>query len=251
MECVRIVDALSRTLKALLVPQGCALCGVWTLNDDLSPLCRSCLSSFRRLPRPLCHFCGAPTPGCVLEGFAVCRMCRASPQPFDYVRAGGLYEGSLRRALRRYKFDGFQRLAAPLAGFMLEALLESGLELDFDWVVAVPSHARRRRQRGFDHTGRLARALSADLAAPVFKKVRRKRDTAPQFGLNREQRRRNLRGAFEVSGPERLRGSRILLIDDILTTGATVAELCRLLRNQARPKLVFVLVAARPQLTLF
>ncbi len=134
---------------------------------------------------------------------------------------------------------------------MAERLVQSRLEIDFDWIVPVPTHPRRRRERGYDHTALLAKGLSRRLNLPVFKGVRRIRHTAPQFGLDRADRRGNLRGAFAVSRPERLRGASILLVDDVMTTGATVDEISRTLRRDAGVAGIVVLVVARPRLVGF
>ncbi len=245
------IDFWRGLLQSLLFPQACGLCGEPTLNRDLSPLCEACRSSFPPFERRICHFCGIPVPGSLRESFTVCRRCVGESVPFDYARAWGAYEGSLRTAIRRFKFDGLKRLAKPFSALMAEATTKSGLGIRFDWIVPVPSHPKRTRQRGYDQTLLLAQGLSRHLGTPLFTHLCRTRHTAPQFGLNREQRRHNLRGAFQLRRGELLTGKSALLVDDVMTTGATVDEVSRALRSQSEVATIVVIVLARPRMAFF
>ncbi len=245
------IDFWRKLLQSLLFPQACGLCGEPTLNRDLSPLCEACRATFPPFERRICHFCGVPVPGSLLDSFTVCRRCVAESLPFDYARAWGAYEGTLRTAIRRFKFDGLRRLANPFSLLMAEATRKSGFGIQLDWILPVPSHPKRTRQRGYDQTLLLARRLSHHLGVPLFTHLRRTRHTAPQFGLNREQRRHNLRDAFQLRREELLAGKSVLLVDDVMTTGATVGEVSRVLRGQSRVATIVVIVLARPRLAFF
>ncbi len=246
---VRLRRALLKGLQAILAPQACVECGLWVLNDDLSPLCVGCRQGLQRLRGPLCSVCGNQVPGNVRLEFALCNKCRTAPPAFDRARAWGTYQGALRSVLHKYKFEGYRRLAEPLAELAAAALDDQQLDRRFDCLIPVPSHRKRLRERGFDHTGRLAACLSNRIQTPVFKGLLRSRDTQPQFGLDRVERKRNLRGAFRLRKADLLQGRRVLLLDDLLTTGTTVEEACRLLRRESEVSAITVVTVARAILT--
>ena len=219
------------------------------LEADWRPLCPNCFDELPRWMADSCRLCGGRS--CVLggDGEPLCQACRTFPRPeFDAVCAGGPFSGDLRELIHAYKFQGLKRLALPLADFMLQALQRDFPGLECDWVVPVPLHRRRLAQRGYDQTRKLARILARRLGAPVFKDVRRVKPTLPQSGLDSDQRRRNLKGAFALRRPDRLRGGRILLVDDVITTGTTAQELARLLRKESGAERILVLAAARAPL---
>ncbi len=171
--------------------------------------------------------------------------CRFQPPPFDFARAHGPYQGSLRTLIRSFKFDGFRRLVSPLAQLLEKCYLGSGLNLQPGWIVPVPLHRKRKLERGFDQTLLLSRALGHRIGIRVFKGLRRLRHTAPQLGLDIRSRKSNLRGAFGLKRAEHLAGQDVLLIDDVFTTGTTVGEIGALLKSESRVRRVLVLTLAR------
>ena len=248
---MKLYDAAVCFCQALLFPQSCVLCGAWVNNPDLSSLCHPCLSHLPRHCGPMCRYCGVCLPASLAEAFAVCSACRGQRHLFDLARSAGPYEGALRELIHKYKFEGFRNLARPLAG-VLESVYSGDPDLpSADWILPAPLHPTRRRERGFDQTLLLARGLSAGVRVPVFSGLRRIRPTSPQFGLDHEERARNVRGAFALSGGDALAGGSILVVDDVMTTGATVNEICRLLREEASPKQIVALTLARVSLTRF
>lgn len=154
----------------------------------------------------------------------------------------------MREVIRKFKFEGFQRLALPLAGLLHECWLQSKLELQIDSILPVPLHPKRRRQRGFDQTLLLSRILSRRLKIPIYRGLRRIRNTNPQFGLDLHERHRNIRGAFALKDPIPIAGSTVLLIDDVLTTGTTVGEISHLLRRESEVNKIVILTLARAPL---
>jgi ComF family protein len=237
-----------RLCQALVFPQACALCGCWVANSDLSPLCPPCSDSLENHVWPLCHYCGLALPGSLDPLHSICSLCRQPGHAFDWARSTGPYQGRLREVIRKYKFDGWRRLAWPLAARLEKVYRSDPLAYDADWVVPVPLHPRRRRERGFDQTFLLAQVLARRLELPVFTDLRRIRYTVPQFGLDRRKRAENLQGAFCFQKAEQLAGRRILLIDDIMTTGTTADEICTLIRSQCEVESLLVLTVARAPL---
>ncbi len=255
---------LLQACQALFFPQSCVLCEKWVLNDDASPLCVDCLEAIPRFSTgdhdllaplqmrvrrfelgPPCHYCGIPLPGSLTRESNVCSSCRSQPPPFDFARAHGPYQGSLRTLIRSFKFDGFRRLASPLAKFLEGCYLGSRLHLQPAWIVPVPLHRKRKLERGFDQTLLLSRALGRRIGIRVFKGLHRLRNTAPQLGLDIRSRKSNLRGAFGLRRAEHLAGQDVLLIDDVFTTGTTVGEICSLLKSESQVRQILVLTLAR------
>ena len=181
----------------------------------------------------------------MLELHGTCSQCRAQGNPFDFARAYGNYQGELRSLIHKFKFGHHQRLNHPLAALLQHCYERSGLDVEPDWIVPVPPHVRRRRERGSDQTLILSRALSQRLKIPVFKGLSRVKPTVPQSGLNLQERRKNIGHAFRLSQADRLADKTIVLVDDVMTTGTTISEICRLIRMEIRIRTILVLTVAR------
>ncbi len=181
-----------------------------------------------------------------------CTACRMAPPEFERAVAYGVYEDELRELIHLLKYERMRGLARPLGAKLAEAVLRLEGEAQELLVVSVPLFAMRERQRGYNQSAMLADAALEWLKRrrPEWKlraahgTMRRTRDTESQFALLPRQRRKNLRGAFEVVGD--VAGREVLLVDDILTTGATALECARVLRR-AGAKKVFVVTLARAQ----
>jgi ComF family protein len=167
--------------------------------------------------------------------------CRARLKALSRLRSAAAYEGPLEHAVQRFKYQGWRRLAEPLALLICERLAVEGLMAR--WAVAVPLHAARLRQRGFNQAELLATEVRArhGLATPRGELVRI-RHTPPQVGHDRRWRLENVRGAFEWRGPS-LTGRSILLVDDVATTGATLEACAAALRAGGSGPVIGVSVA--------
>ena len=190
-----------------------------------------------------CPFCDSVLPG---RGEPVCPSCRKNRKvsclPFPGGFAPWPYAGVWRDAVKRFKYHG----RPAYASFFADAILRAGESRIRAWapecIIPVPVHASRRRERGYNQAEEIAVCLSRALGIPCEKKaVIRKRNTVPQNGLSPEERQRNLRGAFAVKDGIRLPG-RVLLVDDIYTTGSTVRELEGLLKTRGAKEIHVVCV---------
>ncbi len=154
-----------------------------------------------------------------LDEYDLCTICRESAVNFDSAYSFGSYEGPLRQLIHLFKYAKVESLAVPLS-----RLLARGLPLDqrFDAVIAMPMHWRKRRERGFNQAELLARPVAKRYALKLSTNLRRKRYTESQAGLTEAARRENLKDSFRVRRPEQIAGKRVLLIDDVFTTGATL-----------------------------
>ncbi|HKW08290.1 MAG TPA: ComF family protein [Candidatus Dormibacteraeota bacterium] len=204
-------------LDLLLPPRcgGCRQVGAW--------LCDGCRAKIRRLEEPLCGRCGVE-----VDSVRADCGCRARLKSLTRLRSAVAYEGPIESAVHRFKYEGWRRLAAPLAQLMAERLAIEGVAARI--AVAVPLHRARRRMRGYNQSELLARELCRLLALRRPQGVLvRTRPTPPQVGHDRLRRFENVAGAFAWNGPI-LNGEAVLLIDDVATTGATLDACASALR---------------------
>ena len=203
--------------------------GDWKMARRDWPVCRRCAS---RVPT---------IPGEVSE----CARCRDQNLWFDRALALGSYDGLLRDLTVRMKTDRSERLAGALGQLMVARFGDDLREMQLDAIVAVPMHAWRRLARGTNPPAALAASLGRELRLPAFSRLLiRRRNTQPQLGLSQPARFRNVRNEMLVRASYHLGAPHVLLIDDILTTGATCSEAARMLKRAGAAR-VSVLVAAR------
>ncbi|MEM8815499.1 MAG: ComF family protein [Pseudomonadota bacterium] len=225
-----------RRLGRLVLPPCCVFCGVATRISE-RVMCAPCRAE---LPwnEPCCKACAAAV---ALNSPEIpCGRCQSRPQPWCRALAPLAFEFPIDAAVRAIKFHRRLEYLPALVAVMTAAYRNSGL--DCDAVVPVPLHASRHGRRGFNQAEELARPLAKAAGLELFNGARRVRRTAPQSGLDAAARRRNLKAAFELRAA--LRAEHALIVDDVMTTGATAAELTRCLRRHGVPR-VSVLVAAR------
>ena len=214
-----MLRALARGTQALLefaLPQRCPACAAPAPATQV--LCEACWAHVPRLDRPVCA-------RCLLEGHAPDGCLRHTG---DRVHAAWLYDERLTQVMHAFKFEGRPALATILAEGMAVGLRTRPRP---DFIIAVPLHPVRRRERGHDQAAGLARALARVIEVPVIEgALERTRATEAQSGLGPRARRRNLRGAFQVRGASGLGRRRVWVVDDVLTTGATLHEAMATLR---------------------
>ncbi len=231
-------------LLDLFLPPACALCGKTLASAAEPQLCPTCLSDIPPLGPASCRRCALPYPA---ENGSdhLCQSCLLQPPPFARVVTAGIYDRALRQAIHRFKFDGAIGLDRPLAHLLARVLGEAP-ENAFDLLVPVPLHPARLRHRTYNQSLLLGRELSRLTGLPLRSELlRRLRPTPPQQGLDAEERRRNLRGAF--AAPKPLHGQRILLLDDVLTTGATARECSSVLLDAGASEVSVAVLARAPR----
>jgi ComF family protein len=230
----------------LVFPALCPACGRTLGAGRRDPLCGDCWRGIELVTPPWCEVCGLPFPTFAavpaLVAAGRCQACSVEPPPFAWARSAGYYGGSLREAIHAFKFRGKQALARPLAALLLEpldAVASSGIAA----IVPVPLAPVRERERGFNQALLLAERVGAAAQVAVRPRwLRRTRPTLPQADLTAAERSRNVRGAFTASIA--VAGLDVVVVDDVLTTGATVADCARAL-HAAGARRVGVLTVAR------
>lgn len=233
---------LLRGITHLLYPNTCWTCGTLMPIDD-GPVCATCLPGLTHDPFPTCPRCSSTVgPHLVLEN---CPECRNEIFAFDGARRMGPYAGLLREVILRMKHWTGEDLAEVVAGVWAKRMLAHVAPLSPDLVVPVPLHWWRRWRRGFNACDILATALARELKIPCnLRLLKWARATAQQRDqASAAARKANVKHAFNTTSDMDLRGKTILLIDDVLTTGATAHEAARALKL-LKPKALYVIVMA-------
>jgi len=240
------LEGLGNTVVDLLFPPRCVVCnrlGAW--------LCAPCLGEIEAIHPPVCRRCGLPVDN--LEGSSsaarICERCQKAPPQLDGLLAYAFHGGPLRQAIHQFKYEDLRALAAPLGKLMADGWVAlSSPDWAVDVIVPVPLHATRQRERGYNQAALLARELGACLHRPVVENILlRTRATAPQVELNAQERKANVRDAFQCMDAS-LSGKQVLLIDDVCTTGATLEAACAALRDGGATLVwAYTLARARPR----
>lgn len=251
-----LLGTAAESLFATLFPGNCRFCDSSLVRISRVPVCDTCLEAIRGLPAGelVCTICGErllrPADRAELtSGIVKCFACRQHQPSFESALCYGEYDGGLRELIHLLKYERV-RSAASVLGRMLGEII-SELKPQFGaeapLVIPVPLHGSKMRARGFNQSEMIARAAmkAAGLRSQVnTTALERIRNTGTQTGLTRAQRQQNMRGAFAVIHASQVAGRDILLVDDVFTTGATVAECARVLKR-AGAKRIFVATVAR------
>lgn len=205
-------------------------------------MCESCIESVQPIESDYaCAACHTPfISPYPLDEAGLCALCRNGFRSFDSAYSFGFYEGKLQKLIHLLKYEGVYPLSGPLTDFLVRSLPR---HQRFDAIVPMPMHWWKRWQRGFNQSQLLAEGLSKRTAIPVLEAVRRSRASRAQAGLSDQERRVNVRGAFEVAKPADIKDRHLLLIDDVLTTGATASACAAALKKSGAASVTALTVA--------
>jgi competence protein ComFC len=191
----------------------------------------NCQQAVKLIERPYCERCGLPFHGAITSSFE-CGNCRDLELHFSKARAAASAEGMLLEIIHRYKYNRALWFEPFLAGLLVSSALANLQQEHWDMIVPVPLHKIKRREREFNQAERLARRLSDATQIPLECDVlERVQATRTQTRLTRRERQENVRKAFALFGGTRLNGERIVLVDDVFTTGATTSACAKVLRD--------------------
>ena len=232
------IKELGRIILNLFFPPTCGFCG--EIIESSWGICKPCMDRIPLIPGRACRLCGKK-----LEAEeSVCRECKRGKRYFTQVVSACEYDGVIRDKMIDYKFNGKKYLFWAFSDIIMWRLKSLPDPLIFDMILSVPMYRHKERMRGYNQSDLIARNLSKRLGIPYIPDaVVKVKDTKPQSELNQKERRENVKGVFRVLKNELLTGKRVLLIDDVLTTGTTVNECSRVLA-QAGAREIYVAVAA-------
>jgi ComF family protein len=234
-------------LAAVVFPAPCRVCRATLTNASRIPICQACLDSFLLISEPMCQCCGRPFISPV-AGQAIrplCRLCRAEKYAFQRARSFAIYNDPLVSAITLLKYDEVTRLGDWFAARLAEVVARAGKDFAADVVVPVPLHPDRQRERGYNQAELIARPLARRLRLKLGPYLLVRTQPRPaQLLLSRAQRWESVRGAYATRKGVRVDKLRVLLVDDVMTTGATL-DACAKVLLKAGADAVLGLTVAR------
>lgn len=238
-----IIAALNDVSDVIFPPQ-CMGCAEILHPQNGKLFCPACKEKIRFITGSLCPVCGTTFSNSPAENH-LCGNCLENKTYFSCARAVVSYETIILHAIHQFKYGNNISVGALLASFMADFSFPDVDFTDYSLIVPVPLHIKRLRQRGFNQSLILARALAKKWQIPVnFSLLKRHKFTETQTGMNKTERKQNIKGAFEVRDKENIAGKNIIIVDDVYTTGATVNECAKILIKAGAQK-VTVLTLAR------
>lgn len=233
-------------LTSVFAPAPCRICTDLLLNAGRIPVCEPCLHSFERIAEPMCQCCGRPFASDVASQAVnpQCRLCRANFYSFDLARSFAVYGETLSQAITLLKYEQIARLGVWFGDRLAELVSPLSKHWQPDVVVPVPLHRERHRERGYNQAELLARQVARRLKLKVrCDLLVRTRPRPPQLLLSRSERWKSVRGAYDTRDGRRVDNIRILLIDDVMTTGATLDACGRALKKSGAQSVMGLTVA--------
>jgi competence protein ComFC len=256
----RVHDSESRGLRwlaeardalvSVFLPSPCRICAKALTSASRVPICEECSASFERVPRTLCEICGLPLPALNddIREIRLCPACQQKTYGFERARSFAVYQGAVVKAILLLKFEQIEPLGAWFADELAEIAKAEGDRLGADVVVPVPLHRIRERERGYNQAVLVSRPLAKRLKLPHKPMLLVRTKTRPDKQiLNLEERWESVRGAFATRPGSQVDNLRVLLVDDVLTTGATLDSCARALREAGAKSVVGLTVARAVQ----
>lgn len=231
-------------LLDLLYPHTCKYCGKDLCENGKKFICKECLDLVEYIRSPMCLKCGRPLEQAAGMEDRYCGWCLEQPPHFHSARSAALYRPPLSVLLHRLKYQADTTVRKALAE-LLEASADTRRTIKADFVIPVPLHRKRLRDRGLNQSLEIARIAFPHMRGKIVPNLLiRSKNTKPQTELDGVARRRNLKGAFRVSDEKMVKGKEIILIDDVFTTGTTIAECSKTLKKAGASK-IYVWTVAR------
>ncbi|MBN1380376.1 MAG: ComF family protein [Deltaproteobacteria bacterium] len=231
-------------LADIIFPRRCLSCDNLLIHEGDGPFCLDCFNRIGFVRSPLCIKCGVPFKG-VDQKDHLCGECLTSKQGFTIARTVGRYETTLLNCIHRFKYQE-DIGAGKILGKLMAAYDYPGLKIsDYTLIIPVPLHAKRLRERGFNQSLILAGEIAGTHGLPVdFMTLKRHVYTVPQVSIGKKEREANVKGSFGVAETAQIKGEKIILVDDVYTTGSTIKECAKVLMREGA-KEVAVLTLAR------
>ncbi|MBI4633501.1 MAG: ComF family protein [Deltaproteobacteria bacterium] len=218
-------------LAEVIFPTGCMTCGTVLDYQAIPVFCADCFSKIKFIRSPLCSCCGMPFEATAGSDH-LCGDCIDAVPVFTVARSAGHYESVLLDAIHLFKYRGKTAVGKSLGKLMAEFSYPGFSIADYSLIIPVPLHVKRLRERGFNQSLILAREIARSFSMPLdFMTLKKHVHTDPQVSLGKKERGKNVRGAFMVKRGDRIHDEKIILVDDVYTTGSTLKECARVLKN--------------------
>lgn len=238
---MKIFSKLAGIILNLFFPPRCEFCSViinW-IHPHKYQLCEDCLAKISFVGLEACDYCGKQLKNI---GYAKCEQCTGSAY-YSKILSACEYAGLLRDKLLEFKFRGHRQLCTILALFIIEKLKMTN-HRQFDIILSVPIHSSKLKERGYNQSELLANEVAKFLSIPIStQNLIKKKPTESQSKLDKKDRWINVKDAFQVMDEEKINGKKVLLIDDIITTGATANECSKVLRQAGASRIYVATVA--------
>jgi ComF family protein len=232
------IDDFKGAIIDFVLPPHCIICSGY-LSQQEKVVCNVCWDNLEVLPSPFCPVCK----NFLEQGNLFCKIC-TERKNLCAVRSLGIFDNYYQKMIHGFKYQQKMSLGQRLGKRLGEKLKDDKLTSGFDCIIPVPLHSTRKRERGFNQSEILAQELSDLIHIPVLKKIlKRTRNTKDQTKLTPEERIENVKGAFALKDPEKIEGKRIILVDDVITTGATLGECARVLSKAGADKIMGATIA--------
>lgn len=237
-----ILKKFTHAFLDFLFPPLCHVCRTFIPEAGSLHICAVCREKMPAITHPLCTVCGVPFVGAGTDH--PCGDCLKHPPAFDAARAALIYDGPGRHLIHAFKYSHKIHLRRPLGLLTAQSLADFVAACGPDLIVPVPLHVKRLRGRGFNQAILLGEVLAREWGIPLHRRAMgRIRWTEPQINLTAELRRNNVKGAFSVRDAPAVTGKRVLLVDDVFTTGSTVEECAKVLKKAGASRVVVITVA--------
>ena len=239
------MQKMAQALLNFFYPKVCVSCKKDVAYDSSRNLCDACFSSIRLVEGLICQVCGVPLP----DGGRTCYLCKKNARAFDLVRAATIFEGAMRDMIHALKYEQQDGLALELSFWLAHQWAQTPELQSVDYLVPVPLHAQRQRERGYNQSELLARHFLSRIAktkmtAPILKSdlLLRIKNRPAQMALSRAERQSNIEGAFAACHLAALQGKTVLVLDDVCTTAFTLNACAQALHAAGAKKVIgFVL----------
>ncbi len=228
----------------LVYPQHCAICQKHLKKQD-TDVCENCWNSLVILPDPFCPYCRS----FYEPGETKCSFCQSARRTIEdrqisMVRSLGRFDDYYKEIIHRFKYAKKIPLGKKIAQRLGETINGDSDFLQSDFLIPVPLHKSRYRERGFNQSQIIAEQVSKATGVALLKNaLKRKKNTKDQTNLSPQQREENVRGAFLVTDPEAVKGKNVILVDDVITTGATLSECARMLKQAGAERIIGMTIA--------